>query len=517
MSDWTSGYVADIEYTCGYYHELNPLRLKLAFLNAGLVVPEMVNACELGFGQGLSINMHAAATMINWSGTDFMPSHAGFAQELERVSESGARLYDEGFDQFCSRNDLPEFDYIGLHGIWSWVSEENRTIIVDFIRRKLKVGGVLYVSYNIKPGWAAMIPMRDLLLEHKKIMGYKGEGVAANLQQALMFADQLMKTSPQYAQANPYIYEWLSKMKAEDRNYLTHEYFNENWAPFHFYEINKILSDAKMTYACSAHYLDHVDSINISSIQKEFLEKISDSTFRQTVKDFMVNQTFRRDYWVKGARLLSALERIEMLRDEKVILSMAISDINLNINTNIGEVALTDKVYLHILEMMANYQPKTLWQIERQLIEKYDYKEINFGKILQAVLILSGIGALMPVQPDEIIRKVKTRTDKLNLKLMNKARSSSELIYLTSPVTGGGIAVDRLEQMFLLAKIQGYETTTDWAQYAWKVLASQGQRLSKEGRELESEEENLLELNQAAQVFSNNRIPLLKGLQINCF
>ena len=39
MSDWTAGYVADIGYTYGYYPELNPLRVNLAFLNAGLVAP----------------------------------------------------------------------------------------------------------------------------------------------------------------------------------------------------------------------------------------------------------------------------------------------------------------------------------------------------------------------------------------------------------------------------------------------------------------------------------------------
>lgn len=37
MLEWTSGYMADIDYTFGYYPELNPLRLKPAFLNAGLV------------------------------------------------------------------------------------------------------------------------------------------------------------------------------------------------------------------------------------------------------------------------------------------------------------------------------------------------------------------------------------------------------------------------------------------------------------------------------------------------
>ena len=39
MTDWTAGYVADIGYTYGYYTELNPLRVRLAFLNAGLVPP----------------------------------------------------------------------------------------------------------------------------------------------------------------------------------------------------------------------------------------------------------------------------------------------------------------------------------------------------------------------------------------------------------------------------------------------------------------------------------------------
>ena len=42
--------------------------------------------------------------------------------------------------------------------IWSWVSEENQRVIVDFVRRKLKVGGLLYISYNCQPGFAAMVP-----------------------------------------------------------------------------------------------------------------------------------------------------------------------------------------------------------------------------------------------------------------------------------------------------------------------------------------------------------------------
>ena len=170
MTDWTSGYVADIGYTYGYYAELNPARVKLALLNAGLAFPDMGTACELGFGQGVSANFHAAASLTSWHGTDFNPSQAGFAQELARMSGSGAQLFDEAFDAFCAR-DLPDFDYIGLHGIWSWISDANRAVIVDFVRRKLKVGGVLYISYNTLPGWGAFAPMRHLLTQHAEVVG----------------------------------------------------------------------------------------------------------------------------------------------------------------------------------------------------------------------------------------------------------------------------------------------------------------------------------------------------------
>ncbi len=100
MTDWTSGYVADIGYTYGYYTELSPLRVQLAFLNAGLVAPAFGTACELGFGQGLSTNIHASATTTHWSGTDFNPAQAGFAQELAGVAGNDAKFYDQVFDQY---------------------------------------------------------------------------------------------------------------------------------------------------------------------------------------------------------------------------------------------------------------------------------------------------------------------------------------------------------------------------------------------------------------------------------
>lgn len=161
--DWTAGYVADIGYTYGYYTELNPERARLGLLNAGYDCPKFETACELGFGQGVSINIHAASTNTQWWGNDFNPIQAAHAAKMGSFSGANLTVSDDSFEEFLNRNDLPDFDFIGMNGIWSWINDHNRAVLVEFIKRKLKIGGVLYVSYNTQPGWGAFAPVRNLM------------------------------------------------------------------------------------------------------------------------------------------------------------------------------------------------------------------------------------------------------------------------------------------------------------------------------------------------------------------
>lgn len=510
MSDWTSGYVADIGYTFGYYMELNPLRLKMAFLNAGLQSPECGTACELGFGQGVSTNMHAAASVTRWYGTDFNPSQAAYAQELAGAAGADAQLYDEGFDVFCNRADLPEFDYIGLHGIWSWISDENRAVIVDFIRRKLKVGGVLYISYNTQPGWAAMVPMRDLLTEHSEVMGAAGTGIVPRIDAALEFADKLLATKPLYARANPQVVERIKQIKTQNRNYVAHEYFNRDWLPVSFARMADWLAPTKLSFACSAGYFDHADMINLSADQQALLKEIPDPMFRETVRDFCVNQQFRRDYWVKGPRKLSALAQNEAMRMQRVVLIQPRADVSLKVNGALGEAELHSSVYVPILDALADHQPKSLDQIERQI----QGQGISFAQLVQAVMILTGANALQAVQSEEKIVAASPQAAALNSHLIREARGSADISYLASPVTGGGYGVSRFNQLFLLGLTQGKQQAGDLAAFAWQVVSVQGQRLVKDGKTLEGEAENQAELQSQVEQFLTKQLPILKALRI---
>jgi hypothetical protein len=97
---------------------------------------------------------------------------------------------------------------------------------------------------------------------------------------------------------------------------------------------------------------------------------------------------------------------------------------------------------------------------------------------------------------------------------MDKARGSGEIGFLASPVTGGGVAVNRFQQLFLLALSSGKATPESWAQHALEILAAQGQRLLKDGKPIESLEDNLAELNHQAKLFAEKQLPILKALGV---
>ncbi|MGE4369924.1 MAG: methyltransferase regulatory domain-containing protein [Burkholderiaceae bacterium] len=510
MTDWTAGYVADIGYTYGYYTELNPLRVQLAFLGAGLMPPQVGNACELGFGQGLSINVHAAAGSAAWHGTDFNPAQAGFARELAAVSGASAEVFDDAFADFCTNPNLPQFDYIGLHGIWSWISDENRAVLVDFMRRRLAVGGVVYISYNTLPGWAAFAPMRHLMTEHAMVLGAEGRGIVNRIDEAIQFADTLLATNPLYARANPQVGERLKKLKEQNRHYLAHEYFNRDWHPMHFATMGQWLEPAKLQFACSANYLDHIDAINLTAEQQTLLNELPDPMFRQSVRDFMVNQQFRKDYWVKGARRLTVLEQAEALRRLRVVLTVPKDGVTLKVTGALGEANLSETVYPPILEALADHKVYTLGQLEQRVADK----GIQFSQVLQAVQVLAGAGHLAGAQDDGLVSRNRKQTDKLNTHLLQKARSSSDVAYLASPVTGGGVNVSRFQQLFLLALAQGKKQPVEWAQFVWQLLKLQQQKLIKEGKTLETDDENVAELTAQAQVFAAQQLPVLKALQV---
>lgn len=504
------GYVTEFEYTHGYYAELNPARIRLALLTAGLASPSFETACELGYGQGVSLNVHAAGSSTRWWGTDFNPAQAASARDLARTSRNGAELADQSFAEFAARTDLPDFDFIGLHGIWSWVSEENRAVISDFIRRKLRVGGVAYVSYNTQPGWAAFAPVRHLMSQHAEVIGAAGQGLLSRVDAAIGFVERLVATDPAFMRAHPQIRQRIESIKGQNRRYVAHEYFNQHWTPMHFATVAERLAAARLTHACSANFFERLDWLNLTPAQTDFLAEIPDAHFRESVRDFMTNQQFRRDYWVKGPRRLSTYDRNEALRETRVVLMVPRSVVPLKVGGALGQASMNPAVYEPILQCLSDQKAHRIVEIEQEVAAA----GVTLAQVIEAVMTLVGAGHLAPAQSESEVNAGTAPAAALNEALCRQARGSSEISVLASPLIGGAVAVSRFSQLFLQARSQGHTEPGQWAREVQSVLEAQGQKLLRNGVALDPGEPTLALLTEQAAQFAESELKVLQGLGV---
>lgn len=519
MGEWDTGYVDEIAYTFGYCDELNPLRLTLPLLHAGLAAPTVRAACELGFGHGVSVNIHAAGSTMGWYGTDFHVPHANFAQQLADSAGSQAHLFGERFSEFCSRDDLPDFDFIGMHGIWSWVSGENRALLADFIQRKLKTGGVLYLSYNTQPGWTAMLPVRELMHQHYQLAALSEsqsgvsaeERIQARIKSAVGFAQAVFATQPGYAVVNPLLAERVEALSRESATYLAHEYFNRDWHPMSYLQAASSLVAAGLTYGGSADYRDHVDELNLTAAQRTLLGGIADTGLRETTRDFCLNRSLRRDYWVKNPRALDDDEREAALRAHRVILALPRAAVVLKVRGALGDTALPQALYGPILDALSNHLPATLSEIENRVRAH----GITLAQIAEAVMLLISMGALLNAQDDAQAAAAQPSAAKLNAAICERARHRDEVQFLVSPVSGSGVFMPRVAQLFLLARLHGLQQPAQWAEFAEAALrGTAGKKSATTAGAGSAPEPSLADLSAKAHRFAEVHLPILQALRI---
>lgn len=511
MNDWNEGYFTDSTYIYGYYRDICPVFQRFCLLIGGFAANDARESdvhCELGYGQGVSINIHAAATPGKYIGTDFNPAHAAHANELREASGADAIFLDASFAEMLERNDLPQFDSVSAHGIWSWVSHENRNHIVEFARRFLKPGGIFFNSYNCLPGWAPTGPLRELFVLYDKY-AHKSANTDKRIEEALNFTEKFFAAAPTYEKYAPELKPLFETVKKANKDYVAHEYFNRDWLCVYFTDVVEALGAAKLDYACSAMPLDALDHLNVKPDALNFLNSIENRIMREQTRDYFVHQQFRKDIYMRGLRKISAAEQSQKILDTRYVLT-TLDEIAPKFPTPAGEAALSENVLNPILEYLAedNYAPKNFNAFPKK------HPDITIANLEQALIILVHRGSIMPCQSEATAASVKKRCDALNEYIMQRAKWSGDISTLASPALGGGFALNRINQLFLLSYRQNKKEPAAMANEVWRQLAPQGLKLAKNRQRLMTAEENVAELANMAQKFLAKQLPILKALQI---
>jgi len=405
---------------------------------------------------------------------------------------------------------LPQFDSIRLHGIWTSVSRDNQKLIVEFARRCLKPGGLLYISYNCFPGWSPSAPLRQLFSLHDRFGSNASVRPAERIEAALQFSEALLAANPQYANTAPNLNAKLQGIKGQNRQYVAHEYFNRDWNCMYFTDVVDALSPAKLDYATTAAPLDSVGPLNLNAEGMGFLESIEHPIMREQARDYFVNQHFRRDLYLRGASRLSAAQRREGMLNTRFVMLQAAESVPGAVSGPAGEASLLAEIYAPVLEAVAAkaYLPKTL----RQLLAATP--SVPYCELEQAISVLVGMGVVAPCQSEAAEKLVQARCAALNLHLCKRSLFNNHIQILASPVTGGGVPISRFQQLFLISIKQGKKYPAEWAQLAWGILGEQGEGIVKEGRPLSTAEENMAELLAQAKAFEEKSLVILRALKI---
>ena len=509
---WRDGYITDIAYTTGFYRELAPGFLNFVAALQGMAAPDPAQPfryAELGCGQGFGTNILAAAYPHGqFTGIDFNPAQIANAREMATQADlPNVAFREESFAQAAEVDDatLPPVDFIALHGIYSWISRDNQNAIRRFIDRKLRPGGLVYISYNCQPGWAAMGPVQRLLHEHARRHPGRSD---TQMDGALDFAMKLSEKDLGYFTQNPTVPKRLAGMEDKATAYLAHEYLNDAWTPLYITDVAADMAEAKLDYLGSASLLENFASLALPPKAREMVQAEPDPLFRELLKDYAVNKAFRRDVYVKGGRALSEPRKRERLAALGFAPLKPHTDMSFKFQTPLGEATGQESVYAPIADAVAG-------GAESGTAPGADFAAIvraiggDSAKALQALAALTFSGQIHPTLPP--VDPAPAR--RLNEAVAERALAGEAYRYLAAPGIGNGIAANDVDSVALSVLMDGgVASARDLAAGVWARFSGGGRRMVRDGKAVDSDAENVAELEGRVAPVLANSVPLWRTL-----
>jgi SAM-dependent methyltransferase len=386
-----SDYITDVPYIRYFARELAPAWLDLVATVSGLESPSRERGfswCDLGCGHGLTAAI-LAATHSNgrFCGVDFNETHTQSARRF--AAECEIENVDFHHTDFSTATELLSggFDYIVCHGVYSWVEKASQNALLQFVDRHLNPGGLFYVSYYAMPGRAADLPVQRLV----RALGLTLSGDSAErCTSAIEVVQMLIELNVSVLTRSP-MAAALKKSKSQyERAYLTHEYMSGNWNPLCVTDVRATMRGIGLEPVGSARLMDNFDSFVLGQAARTALSAIADPDARELARDFGINQSFRRDVFVRRGRALSENDRRVRLLAASFALTRPTDIVEYVSKTPAGRLRYDNAIARNIVGALAR-GPRPLIGICSELSLAPD-------SVLANALVLSAAGMIRPVE-----------------------------------------------------------------------------------------------------------------------
>lgn len=212
--------------------------------------------------------------------------------------------------------DFGQFDYIIVHGVFSWVPPVVRDAILRVCRENLSPNGIAYISYNTYPGWKASDVVRDAMI-------LNSHGAQTAQERLSRAKDMLSMLENGLAEGNPLrsaLQHAARQLRRHSDYYLVHEYLEAVNSPCYFLEFAAAAQQAGLAYLTDAEPQSCMASNygNNVAVLHNALSADAPKEMREQYLDFAVGRQFRKSLLVHQERAPEILETPEVNVFEKM-------------------------------------------------------------------------------------------------------------------------------------------------------------------------------------------------------
>jgi SAM-dependent methyltransferase len=471
QNDWNKGYNTSLEYTPDFQRFLIPDRLILTCLMQGLKpsIPVLSGGgedtrklvyCELGCGQGLTLNFLAARDPGGqYFGIDYHPDQIVNAQAFAAAGGiTNISFLEKSFEDLAAL-EIPDCDIIVFHGVWSYISSEMQDHILAFVRRKLKPGGICYVSYNCMAG-RNDFPLRELL----RVAERTSPALSQNdrVVEAIEFSQKFANGGAKYFQQHTAAKSHLDQLPSYPASYTLHEYLNVDWRPVFFHEVAARMASAKLTFAGRVDQFWNRNDLALPAETNAFHERLSRIEDTEFLKDMWYGNSFRRDVYVKGSRRIDLPEFERLVAPLRFAPTKKPNDLKLEFTSLRGTLELAAALFEPILERL---KVGDVTGAELTLLAKQHGQTVV--DVLQFLFIAEHIGLCVDQAAVERVTKSCRNFDEA---IWADIEQGKEAYVATLPGLGSGFAPNVVTYLMWRATQLGQQDRVEWAFSVLKKL-----------------------------------------------
>lgn len=333
---------------------------------------------------------------------------------------------------------LPPLDFAVCDGGLARLPQAGRAAALARIATALKPGGMLLLGYHALPGFAAMMPLRDVL---HSLTADRAASPRARVAAAFAWLDEAAAAGCGFLDAYSGIADRLRRLAAADVDVAATELFAPHLTPFHFAQMAGSLAGFGMTFAGNAAFALNMIDFALAPAQRPLLRHAGSRREFETLRDLLRNAAYRRDVYVRGAAVEDEARFAELHDD--LLIGLPPAPVDPDVDFGGFSVAFTGFPFDDLRAALAQ-GPRRVRDLSGMPVE-LAREAVRAALAGGMVVPYAETAAPAPAASGDAVRIL----DPLNAAIADEAWTFADAVPFACRWTGSAVSVDRVDALVL--------------------------------------------------------------------